>query len=502
MNPNPPVKCSYTRLVDPKQLQPHPKNNNEHPQQQIAYYAAIIEFSGWRTPIRVSKRSGLITKGHGALLTALAKGWTEVPVEDQPYDSEAEELSDLAADNNLARMSQINPEKTVAIQERLKELGADQKLAGFAETSMTQLSGDAGAAGANAGDAKKLADRFLVPPFSVLDARQGYWQERKRAWLSLGIRSEVGRGANLLGMSDTVLEPDPEKRQPKRALGAIPSDLAGGIPNYYLKKNAGMSDEQILAEHLASKSTSGNGTSIFDPVLCELAYRWFSPKGGSVIDPFAGGSVRGVVASHVGLKYHGIELREEQVVANRAQLEICKAPHPEWQQGDSSEVLPAMPTGVFDLLFSCPPYFDLEVYSDDPKDISRMEWEDFLAVYRAIIQSAAARLKENRFAVWVVGEVRDKSTGAYRNFIGETVRAFQDAGLSFYNEAILVTSVGTLPIRAARMFTGSRVLGKTHQNVLVFVKGDRLKATEACGEVELDESLFLAAPAPAAESCP
>ena len=36
-----------------------------------------------------------------------------------------------------------------------------------------------------------------------------------------------------------------------------------------------------------------NGTSIFDPVVCELAYTWFAPVGGVVLDPFAGGSVRG-----------------------------------------------------------------------------------------------------------------------------------------------------------------------------------------------------------------
>jgi hypothetical protein len=39
-----------------------------------------------------------------------------------------------------------------------------------------------------------LAERFVVPPFSVLDARQGYWQDRKRAWVALGIESELGRG--------------------------------------------------------------------------------------------------------------------------------------------------------------------------------------------------------------------------------------------------------------------------------------------------------------------
>lgn len=39
-----------------------------------------------------------------------------------------------------------------------------------------------------------LARRFGVPPFSVLSARDGEWQERKRKWLALGIQSELGRG--------------------------------------------------------------------------------------------------------------------------------------------------------------------------------------------------------------------------------------------------------------------------------------------------------------------
>ena len=43
-----------------------------------------------------------------------------------------------------------------------------------------------------------LAERFLVPPFSVLDARQGYWQARKSAWIALGIQSELGRGENIV----------------------------------------------------------------------------------------------------------------------------------------------------------------------------------------------------------------------------------------------------------------------------------------------------------------
>jgi len=40
----------------------------------------------------------------------------------------------------------------------------------------------------------KLRDRFILPPFTVLSARDGWWQERKAAWIALGIQSELGRG--------------------------------------------------------------------------------------------------------------------------------------------------------------------------------------------------------------------------------------------------------------------------------------------------------------------
>jgi DNA modification methylase len=236
---------------------------------------------------------------------------------------------------------------------------------------------------------------------------------------------------------------------------------------------------------------ASTGTSIFDPVVCEIAYRWFCPLGGAVLDPFAGGSVRGIVASKLGRPYTGIDLRAEQIDANRAQADqICGEPMPRWVCGDSREVMPALAqNGIapqFDFVFSCPPYADLEVYSDDPRDLSTLEYDEFRAAYASIIAGACALLKPDRFACFVVGDVRDRQ-GFYRNFPGHTIAAFEAAGLRLYNEAILVTAVGSLPIRAGKQFAATRKLGKTHQNCLVFVKGDPRKATEAIGEVEFGE---------------
>jgi len=58
---------------------------------------------------------------------------------------------------------------------------------------------------AEKGHGSTLGEAFLIPPFSVLNAREGWWQERKRAWLALGIQSELGRGGGAntsVGTSD------------------------------------------------------------------------------------------------------------------------------------------------------------------------------------------------------------------------------------------------------------------------------------------------------------
>lgn len=246
-----------------------------------------------------------------------------------------------------------------------------------------------------------------------------------------------------------------------------------------------------------TSGTEGNaseqsGTSIFDPVLCELAYIWFSPVGGIVLDPFAGGSVRGIVASKLGRQYIGHELRQEQVDANRVQgSEICvdELMPPAWVCGDSRTIDSTCKDVQADMVFSCPPYADLEVYSDDPKDLSTLGYEEFKNAYFEIIKKTCALLKNDRFACFVVGEVRNKK-GNYYNFVGDTVQAFKEAGLNYYNEAILVTSVGSLPIRAGKQFSSGRKLGKTHQNILVFVKGDGKKAAQACGVVEINIDLL------------
>ena len=292
----------------------------------------------------------------------------------------------------------------------------------------------------------KLTEVYGTPPFSVLDANRGSWRKRKAEWYEL-LERGVGRS------SDLVID-------------------GGG---------------QALAD---AKTGALTRTSIFDPVLCELLVRWFSAPGAHVLDPFAGGPERGVVTAKLGRCYTGVEIRREQAEANRQQAESLAIPQMMppppggccWLTADAREQLPLLNYSA-DMVIGCPPYYDLEVYSDLSGDLSNApDYDDFLVGYYEVIRKVAGRLEDDRFACWVVGEIRD-DRGFMRDFVSDTIRAFTSCGLELYNSAVLVTLAGTLGLRVGNYMKASRKLGPQHQNVLVFVKGDPKKATEWCGEV-------------------
>lgn len=246
------------------------------------------------------------------------------------------------------------------------------------------------------------------------------------------------------------------------------------------------------------------GTSIFDPTLCEVLYSWFSRPGAHVLDPFAGGSVRGIVASMLGREYVGVDLSAAQVEANRTQGEaICVGPalvpdiecsQPRWHVGDARNIGVEWPVSgeVFDMVLTCPPYFNLEVYSDDPADLSQApDLPAFIDGLAAVLTACAERLADNRFVVVVMGEARDK-IGLLYGLVPGTIDAAERAGLGYLNELVLVTMVGSLALRVNAPFNTNRKIGRTHQSILVFVKGDPRAAAEWCGEVAVADLSMIA----------
>ncbi|MDY5785585.1 hypothetical protein [Corynebacterium sp.] len=321
-----------------------------------------------------------------------------------------------------------------------------------------------------------LAERFLLPPMTIIDTRRGEWQNRKRAWLGMGIASQEGRAENLIKHS-----------------------IHTRYQNWYevwneaVAANPGITNDEVEEwyAHKLHLYRDGNGTSVFDPVLAELLYLWFSNPGDDVLDPWAGGSVRGIVANHLDRHYQGHELRDEQCEANRAQWEtIDEAGHssgharaPVWIPGDSRQTMKNHQGEAFDFAIGCPPYYDLEAYSDDEADLSNMTTEEFNTAMAATLREVDRCLRPDRFAAFIVGSVRDKR-GDLRDMKTCMVNAAPD-GWHLANDAVLVNNVGAAAIRAKATFEKGRALQRTHQDILVFVKGDRKTAARRLHTIEV-----------------
>ena len=422
------LQIEYLQISD---LRAYENNARKHEKEDLqAIENSIVEF-GMCDPIGIWGDKNIIVEGHGRLYVLQKLKHETAPCIRLDHLTDEQRRAYALAHNKTAELSEWDFEKLEAELSALNDLDFDMQKFGFEEAEAEEdLS-------ANLEESRStLFEKYIVPPFSVLDTRQGYWQARKKVWKSF-IKSDEGRDTGLLG--DGLYE-------------------------------------------LAQKYYSGSamtGTSIFDPVLSEILLRWFCPAGAKVLDCFAGGSVRGIVTAMLGNEYTGVDLSAKQIAANKNNFEALKGQKdlngnelkmPTWINGDSRDI-DTLVDGQFDFLKTCPPYADLEVYSDDKRDISNMQYEQFKAAYFEIIEKSCGKLKDNAFAAIVVGDVRDKN-GYYHNFVGDTVKAFTRAGLKYYNECILINQVGTGAMRAGRQFSAARKVVKTHQNILVFVKGN------------------------------
>lgn len=405
----------------------NPRKNDE----AVDAVALSISAFGFRVPIVIDK-DNVIIAGHTRLKAAKKLGLSTVPC------VRADDLTDdqvrafRLADNKVSELAEWDFSK---LEAELEAIDFDMEMFGFkAERADGDILGNY-----TEYEAGSLGRDFVVPPFTVLNTTTGVWKERKKQWLEQ--------------LGDLSASRDGEFGQ-----------TGGGIFQAF-----------------------NGGTSNFDPVLAEVVYKWFSVDGASVLDPWGGEATKGYVAGALGYEYTAVEIRAEQVQENRSKTD--KFPSVEYICGDSNKIDNLLPRGKeYDLMFTSPPYYDLEIYSTE--DMSALgTYEEFIEQYARVLKQCYNRLRQDSFAVIKVGEIRDKKTGIYRNFVGDTVRVMIDAGYAYYNELVLVQPVGTAAIRA-RSGMVARKMTKTHQNVLVFYKGDPQNIAAKFPKIDFPEDML------------
>lgn len=242
---------------------------------------------------------------------------------------------------------------------------------------------------------------------------------------------------------------------------------SNGMANIVLSKQ-NVEDGEILTDK--SKSLNNNA-SVLDPVACEVILRFFMPKAGRrIYNPFGGGVQFGFVSGSYGYDYISSEIRQNQCDANNA---ICQDLNgAKWIKSDSSIY---HPEGMFDLLFTCPPYYKVEQYLDydgvspDGELNAMATYEQFRDALFDGYKIAIEHLNDNRFFVVMTGDSRDKN-GAYYCSESETELFLKGSGLQVYNKIIYLESEFTR-LAHAKTTLNMRKFPKREQKVIVAYKG-------------------------------
>ncbi len=209
--------------------------------------------------------------------------------------------------------------------------------------------------------------------------------------------------------------------------------------------------------------------SVFPAPLAEWIYlRYAGPAGNRIVDAFAGGPPRALVASAMGYQYVGYEIRREQIDENKKVLACLGLNSGVTYQHSSGVVLDGYDAPSFDFALTCPPYHDLEKYSDLPNDLSNLgSYEDFNQAMFDCAKAHKRVMKPGSFVCIVVGLFRNKKTGELRPFPEDAVANFREAGFFYHQNIILSKNFASAAVRAANAWAGKKLVPR-HENLLVF----------------------------------
>lgn len=209
-----------------------------------------------------------------------------------------------------------------------------------------------------------------------------------------------------------------------------------------------------------------NDLSIFNPHLAQMILSAYCPPKAIIFDPFAGGGTRGFIASAMGHQYIGQELRKEEVeriVRQQQKLDkefviLC---------GDSAKI--AIQENYFDFSYTCPPYFNLEIYSDLAEDLSNAkDYGKFLDMLKAVMRNVFVGLKQGGLSVWVVGNFRD-NRGRLIHFNGDVIRIAEEIGFVLHDELIFWGAAGSAVQRCGQ-FEANRKSVRVHEYIIILKK--------------------------------
>ncbi len=166
------------------------------------------------------------------------------------------------------------------------------------------------------------------------------------------------------------------------------------------------------------------GVVNFKPTISKFIYDNYCPEGGMVLDPCSGysGRLAGCIASNRNIFYHGIDPNGKTAIGNMEMASLFSSQYDvlskriynyrfRFDLGCAEEVMPELKDNKYDLVFTSPPYFNTEIYSNNSNQ-SAIKYEEYERwknefLFR-IVDESYRILKEDGYLVLNVKNIAEK----------------------------------------------------------------------------------------------
>jgi DNA modification methylase len=198
--------------------------------------------------------------------------------------------------------------------------------------------------------------------------------------------------------------------------------------------------------------------SPFPEEVSRVCYELYLRDCKHIFDPFAGWGERGFFAKEYCKEYTGFDINAMAIQ------------HAEDHYGIQNDLADSYTVKLpkFDGLFTCPPYWNLERYTDQGIDAAKT-WKDFLFRYSFIFHKAYEVADTGSMFCIMVGDWR--KDGVYYDIAHQTRKIFEDLGATTIDDVVIsrkgVSKITIMLPQAKRL--GYSV--KVHSSLLVFKKG-------------------------------
>jgi len=233
-------------------------------------------------------------------------------------------------------------------------------------------------------------------------------------------------------------------------------------------------DEIAKGSYRTTKEGGCQGTrqgfSQFQPELAERIIKFYTNEDDKILDIFSG-RTRAIITRMFNRKYIGYEISREAykqtVNALKRQQTLFVLKEPIIHNKDAISVSSDYPSNYFDVIFTCPPYWNIEKYETCNGQLSDIsDYKDFLNRYEQIIVESKKVLKDGGLVIWIVGNFR--KNGKFYDFCNDTKNIFYRNGFELHDEIIRKIYTNITP-RIKQSVERKRMV-KTHEYVLIFKK--------------------------------